>query len=136
MIEFINDASLIRELLTKQKNFGGLTANEYAAKYGSPAMLTEMLNYPGLIKYTEFAVAKNHLEFGEADTESIHKYEKSPHPVTRLEYVDVTIYEAGSFKKLSALLNFLSHRSVSGMSRDDLDLFHNLAFVGMLYLNI
>ena len=130
MVEFISDASLIRRLLNRQKNFAGLTATEYAAKYGSPAMLTEMLNYPNLIKHTAFAVSKNHLSFGEPDMGSVHKPEKSSEPVTTLEYVNVSIYEAGSFRKLSALLNMLSCRPVSGMSRADLELFHKLAFMG------
>ena len=69
LVQFFDDAEIIRQLMVKKRNFASLTAVEYTAKYGSPALLTHMLNHPNLIQHTSLTVSKNVISFGEEDGE-------------------------------------------------------------------
>ena len=49
---------------------------------------------------------------------------------TKLEFVDVTKYEAGSITDQSTLPNLLSDRDVAKMTKDDLLIFDRATFIG------
>ena len=129
LIKFINDRDVVKLLIGKRRNSAGLTALEYTSKYGSPQLLTKMLSYPGLMQHTAFEAGKTDISFGQTETEE-DKNDKPVEAITKLEYVDVTMYEQGDFTTLSTLLNLLSDRELTEMSEEDLGLFNRMAFVG------
>ena len=123
-VRFIDDTHTVRKLLTHHRNSAGLTAVEYSAKFGSPSLLTQILKQPNLLTHTPFAVSTDKVSFGDPSKPSIIDAN------TKVEFVDVTRYEAGDLSNQSALLNFLSDRDIVAMSKEDLLVFDNTELVG------
>ena len=80
IVKFITDPEIARQMLARKRNSRSLTAIEYTTKFGSPPLLNKMLNYPNILEHTSFAVSK-------------HDYK------TKLEYVDVSMYETGTIRR-------------------------------------
>ena len=123
-VRFIDDTQTVRRLLTHHRNSAGLTAVEYSAKFGSPSLLTQILKQPNLLTHTPFAVSTDKVSFGDPGKPPVLDAN------TKVEFVDVTKYEAGDLANQSALLNFLSDRDIVAMSKEDLLVFDNTELVG------
>ena len=123
-VRFIDDTHTICRLLTHHRNSAGLTAMEYSAKFGSPSLLTQILKQPNVLTHTPFAVSTDKVSFGDPGKPSVLD------ATTKVEFVDVTRYEAGDLVNQSALLNFLSDRDIVAMSKEDLLVFDNTELMG------
>ena len=53
----------IKELLFENQNSQGFSALEYTARYGSPALLTKMMNFKSLMRHTQFRVQPKSVNF-------------------------------------------------------------------------
>ena len=124
VIQYVENEITSKQLIVEQRNSAGLTAVEYAAKFGSTALLAHILKHPNLLKQTTFAVGKEEVRFHANNKENLSDAN------TWLELADVTRYEAGSITDQSTLLNLLSDRDVRKMTKRDLALFENTSFVG------
>ena len=127
LVKFIKDVDSVKALVLDKANAAGLSALEYVVKYGSPALMTEMLQFPNLLRHSVLAVTDNSLTFNVKKEPSKEKNRLSD---TSIDHVDVSRYECGSLVHQSSLLNHLSDRSLMMMSPVDLKLFHSTALVG------
>ena len=131
-VSFIDDSDMVRELLIEQRNSSGLTAIEYVAKFGSPALLSKILTHPNLLQHISFASCADGVHFAALESEDLKPSESSAsdNAKTRLEIVDVSKYESGSIMDQSSLLNILSDRDVAKMNKEDLQMFEDGQLVG------
>ena len=127
LVEFIKDMDSVKALVLNKANTAGLSALEYVVNYGSPALMTEMLQFPNLLRHSVLAVIDNSLTFNVKKEPSKGKIRLSD---TSIDYDDVSRYECGSLVHQSSLLNHLSDGSLMMMSPVDLKLFHSTALVG------
>ena len=56
LVEFMNDMDSVKALVLDKTNTAGLSAMEYVVKYGSPALMTEMLQFPNLLRHSVLTV--------------------------------------------------------------------------------
>ena len=127
VIEFINDMDSVKTLVLDKTNTAGLSALEYVVKYGSPSLIKEVLHYPNLLRHTVLTVKDDTLSFNE---KKVPSEEKATVSDTSIDHVDVSRYECGKVVHQSSILNLLSGRSLTMMSRDDLKIFKRTALVG------
>ena len=119
-IQFINDMDSVKILLLEKTNSAGLSAIEYVAKFGSPDLMSEVLEYPNLLRHMVLAVRKDNIT---VQGNEVPQTEENNSPFTGVDHIDVSRYECGSLEHRSSLLNFLSDRNLMLMSREDLNLF-------------
>ena len=127
LIEFMNDMDSVKTLVLDQTNAEGLSALEYAVKYGGPSLITEILQFPDLLRHTILTVKDDTLT---VDEKGVPSEGKANLPDTRVDYVDVSRYECGELEHRSSILNLLSDRNLMMMSRDDLKIFQRSLLVG------
>ena len=132
IVKKIDDLDCVKRLLEQERNSTGLTAVEYAAKFGSPSLLTQILKQPNLMHTTPFSASTDHVTFSKKqEQEQEAPVVNNDHDVsTRVELVDVSMYEEGSITNQSTLLNILSDRDVVNMSRTDLRIYMSAETVG------
>ena len=127
LIQFMDDMDAVKSLVLDKTNTAGLTPLEYVVKYGSPALMTEMLQYPNLLRHTVLAVEEDTLTFNETREPSNEDTNQSD---ASIDHVDVSRYECGHLVHQSSLLNHLSDRCLMVMSRTDLKIFHRAELIG------
>ena len=129
IVKGINDMEYVKRLLEQERNSAGLTAVEYAAKFGSPCLLSQILKQPNLLHTTPFAVHADCVAFNDGEDQAT--IEVNNHDAgTRVELVNVSMYEASSLTDQSSLLNILSDRIVAKMSQTDLQIYSDAEFMG------
>ena len=87
MVKEIDDQESVKSLLEQDRNSYFLSAIEYTAKFGSPALLTQILKQPNLMHQVPFAASKEQVVFNEKEDE------KSSKAFTQIRLVDVSKYE-------------------------------------------
>ena len=78
---------------------------------------------------TPFTASTDHVKFTKGEDQDVpvvNNHDTS----TRVELVDVSMYEAGTMTDQSTLLNILSDRDVANMSRKDLQIFSDAGIMG------
>ena len=127
LIEFMNNINSVKKLVLDESNDAGLSVLEYAGKYGSSSLITEMLKYPNLLAHTVLTVKDDGRTVNDERVPSEGRANLSD---TSIDYVDVSKYECGELMHQSAFLNLLSDRCFMMMSSDELKIFQRTAFVG------
>ena len=107
LVEFMNDMDSVKALVLDKTNTAGLSAMEYVVKYGSPALMTEMLQFPNLLRHSVLTVTDKSLKFNVKREPSKEQTRLSD---TSIDHVDVSRYECGSLVHQSSLLNHLFDR--------------------------
>ena len=125
-VKEIDDRDSVKKLLEHDRNSAGFTAVEYAAKFGSPSLLTQILREPNLLHHTPFLASKDQVKFMKEDD----KVETNIGARTKVEVVDVSMYEGGRLTDQSTLLNILSDRDIARMSSVDLEIFDDVQLIG------
>ena len=129
IVKGINDMDYVKRLLEQERNSAGLTAVEYAAKFGSPSLLSQILKQPNLMHTTPFTARADCVAFSDGDDQA--ESEVIDHDCsTRVELVNVSMYEAGSLADQSSLLNILSDRIVVNISQTELQIYSDAEFMG------
>ena len=129
IVKGINDMDYVKRLLEQERNSAGLTAVEYAAKFGSPSLLSQILKQPNLMHTTPFTARADCVAFSDGDDQA--EGEVIDHDCsTRVELVNVSMYEAGSLADQSSLLNILSDRIVVNISQTELQIYSDAEIMG------
>ena len=134
MVDFMEDVEMMKMLLIQQRNNAGLTAMELTAKLGSPLLLSKILKTPRLLQADNWlgssGKGKKQASAENAENGAYRKDSKEKQDHTRLELIDVSMYESGSIVNLSRILNMLSDRDVECMSKEQLGVFNHRNILG------
>ena len=87
MVKEIDDEDNLKSLLKQNHNSYFLTAVEHTAKFGSPALLTQILKQPNLMHQVPFAASKEQVVFNDKEDKNSLKAS------TQVRMVDVSMYE-------------------------------------------
>ena len=97
MVKEIDDQDSVKSLLEQDCNSYFLSAVEYTSKFGSPALLTQILKQPNFMHQVPFAASKEQVVFND---------EKSSKASTQVRMVDVSMYEVSNKPLLTYHLHF------------------------------
>ena len=141
---------LLYPLMYEQRNVKGLTALEYVAQFGSPSLLTQMMNSEPQFRQIRFSVMdqgvmiKPPLYAQSAASSKSSSSSRDPEDqidprdrqtlaaagATRVDLIDVTMYENDKVAWRSLLLRLVAERNVSSFSVKDFSLFHKCPVIG------